>query len=53
MENCNEELHDLLSFLPYLLIKVIEFGRLKSAEKLARTEYSCMVNSCKLSVGKR
>jgi hypothetical protein len=47
----NEEFHDLLSFIPHLLLQVIEFGRMKLAEKLARTEY--MVNSCRLSVGKR
>ena len=47
----NEKLRDLLSFLSHLSIKVVEFGRMKSAEKVARTE--CMVNSCRFSVGKR
>jgi hypothetical protein len=46
----NEELRGLLPFIPHLFFKVIEFGMMKSAEKLARTEY--MVNACGLSFGK-
>lgn len=28
----NEKLHDVMSFLPHILLKVIELGRMKSAE---------------------
>jgi hypothetical protein len=40
----NEGLHNVMSFLPHTLLKMIELRRMKSAEKLARTEY--VVNAC-------